>query len=181
MKFKLAGQRIHMVPLSLAELNSNYVSWLNDEEVCKYTHHGIEYFTHNDAIAFINSLNGNGSKKVWAIYVTDSSIHIGNISLQQIDSINKKAEIAMLIGGKTEWNKGYGTEAVRIIVEYGFGQLLLHRIYAGVRSDNMGMITVFEKCGFIREGILKDSVFKNGKFYDAVVYGIISKHGSVQK
>lgn len=174
MNYRQCGERIDLKPLSFDELRGNYVSWLNDQAVCAFSRHGGETYTVEKARAWIAALEGDATREVWAIYLAGGSLHIGNISLQQIDHINRNAEIAILLGEKSEWGKGYGTEAVAMMLQRGFGELRLHRIFSGVRVDNLAMRRVFEKTGFSQEGILRESVYKNGQFHDVAIYGIIS-------
>jgi RimJ/RimL family protein N-acetyltransferase len=165
------GNRIFLKRLSFDELEGNYVQWLNDKEVCKYNSHGGTLYTRDMAETFIRTLDNDQSREVYAVYLKDTSIHIGNISLQQIDFHNSKAELAYLFGEKAYWNNGYAQEAGEILLKRAFAVLGLHRVYFGTHVDNLGMRRLGEKLGFLMEGILKEAFFKNGKFYDITLYG----------
>ncbi len=155
------------------ELSSNYVSWLNDKEVCRYNSHDGGY-TQENAISFINSLKDDKSKEVYAIYYKADDIHVGNVSLQQINMQNRSAEMAFLLGEKTYWNKGIGYAAAKLLLQRAFDSLNLHRVYMGTSSLNIAMQKLAEKLGFEQEGCLKDAQYKNGKFNDIVLYGLIN-------
>jgi len=75
----------------------------------------------------------------------------------------------------SEQGKGYGTEAMRILVDFGFNQANLHRITAEARVDNAASIEIFKKIGFEVEGTLRDSFFRNGRYYDTIVMSILEK------
>lgn len=171
---RLNSERIYLEKLSTKALNGNYVSWLNDKEVCKYNRHGETEYTVEMAREFIKSLENDKSKEVYAVYLIENDMHIGNISLQSIDLKNKNVEIAYLFGEKQYWNKGYAKEASEILIKRAFNELNLHRIYFGTHVENIAMQRLGDKLGFIKEGLKKDAQFKNGKYNDMVIYAIIN-------
>lgn len=170
---RLDAERIYLKPLSMEELNGNYVAWLNDSEVCRYNSHGDEKYTRGMAVKYIKSLNGDTSKEVWAVYLKKKAVHIGNISLQRIDHKNSNAEIAYLFGEKEYWGQGYAAEASRALLKRAFKALKLHRIYFGTSVHNRAMQKLGKNLGFKNEGILKDAQLKNGKFNDVVLFGLL--------
>ncbi len=170
---KLETENLTLKPLSLEETEDNYPNWFNDPEVCKYNSHGEVVYTKEMAINFVNSIKDDSSKIVLAVYLKRKNIHIGNISLQKIDKKNKSAEIAYIFGEKEYWGKGLATEASQPLIDYAFKVLDLHRLYFGTHVDNIGMQKVGEKLGFKKEGVLKDAQYKNGKYNDVVIYGVI--------
>ena len=102
-------------------------------------------------------------------------MHIGNIALQRIDRRSKNAEFAILIGDKKFWGRGYGEEAARLILDYGFKFLGLERIGAGTFSTNLGMRKLAKKLGMRREGLRRRAFLKNGKFVDIMEFGLLKK------
>lgn len=168
-----SSERIYLRPLSFKELESNYVNWLNDQEVCKYNSHGDYEYTKEMAEKFIKSLENDDTKEVYAVYLKEKDIHIGNISLQNIDRKNNKAEIAYLFGEKAYWAQGFASEASRILIQRAFEDLKLHRLYFGTSEFNIPMQKLGEKLGFVLEGKFKDDQYKNGKYNDIYLYGLI--------
>lgn len=172
---KLYTDRIYLKKLSQEELNGNYINWLNDKEVCEFNSHGDTEYTKEMAIAFINSIQNDDTKEVYAVYLKENDLHIGNISLQQIDRKNNSAEIAYLFGEKAYWGKGYAREASELILKRAFEKLNLHRLYFGTHINNIRMQNLGKKLGFQKEGILKDAQLKNGKYNDIILYGRLKK------
>ena len=106
--------------------------------------------------------------------IEKDGIYVGNIGLHPDSDIYRmNAEIGYFIGERY-WGQGIASQAVKMMVLYGFEQLKLHRIEAGVFSHNIASTKVLENAGFSFEGKLKDAVFKNGKFYDELLYGIVN-------
>lgn len=176
---KLESKRIFLTQLSEKELSDNYVSWLNDKEVCKFNSHGEVKYTKEAAIDFIHTLKQDKSKEVYAVYLKENKMHIGNISLQNIDLKNNNAEVAYLFGEKKYWGQGYAFEASKLIIKRAFKDLNLHRIYFGTHIENIAMQKLGEKLGFKKEGLKKDAQFKYGKYNDIVIYAIINEQGKI--
>lgn len=172
---KLESERLFLKRLSMEELSGGYVSWLNDPEVCRYNSHGDEKYTRAMAEKFIRSSIVDRTRMVWAVYLKEKGIHIGNISLQRIDPKNRSAEIAYLFGEKAYWGKGYAKEASRILLALAFKDLKLHRVYFGTNINNLAMRKLGKNLGFQKEGILKDAQYKNGEFNDVVIYGVLAR------
>lgn len=100
--------------------------------------------------------------------------YVGNIGLHpDSDIYRKNAEIGYFIG-EAFWGQGIATQAIKMMVEYGFKELKIHRIQAGVFDYNGASRKVLEKAGFEYEGTAKDGVFKDGKFYDELKFGILN-------
>ena len=106
------------------------------------------------------------------IAVCNDNKAIGTIILSDIDQKNAigHLHIKMSPNGR---NKGYGTDAVNTMVRYAFEELRLNCIYANILSYNEASIGLFEKCGFHRDGVLRQRVFKQGKFVDLLAYSKI--------
>ena len=102
-------------------------------------------------------------------------MELGYAYLNDIDHKNRSATFAKLIGKKEVWGKGYGTEITLLMLYHGFYVLGLNRISARQLLDNKGSIRVNEKCGFKTEGILREAIFKNGRFQDLNLMAVIKK------
>lgn len=97
-------------------------------------------------------------------------LYVGNIGLhKETDVYRKSAEIGYFLG-EPYWNKGIMTKAVNLICEYGFGKLDIVRIHTGVYDYNIPSQRVLEKCGFCKEAVFKNAIYKNGKLCDEVRY-----------
>ena len=81
--------------------------------------------------------------------------------------------MGIVIGEKSEWSKGYGTDAIRTLLDLGFCEMNLHRIFLRVDSDNARGIRCYEKAGFQLEGTFRDAVFREGVYHDQHVMSIL--------
>jgi len=88
---------------------------------------------------------------------------IGTIGFNQIDSHNRSAEIGIMIGEKDFWNKGYGSDAMRVMITHGFDDIGLNRVYLHVFECNPRGIRCYEKIGFVKEGTQRQSFLEEWK------------------
>lgn len=147
---------------SLAQKANDRAIWLNMRD--EFPHP----FTIKDANAFIASAND----KVNAVHlaVANEQEAIGSISLLIHDDIRRYSGVLSYWIGKKYWRQGLATSAVTAMSNYAFEQLALARIYAKVFSTNIGSIRALEKSGFEREGYFRKGVYKESQFIDQVLY-----------
>jgi len=151
-----------------------FVKWFNDSEVRRYltTYEPMsrakeerwfeEYLTRrNDLILAIEVRQG------------DEWVHIGNVGLHRIDWKNRVATLGVVIGEREYWGRGYGTEAVRAMLRYAFGELGLNRVELETYEFNPRAIRCYEKAGFVREGVRRRALYREGKFHDVILMGIL--------
>jgi RimJ/RimL family protein N-acetyltransferase len=105
--------------------------------------------------------------------IEKNGVYVGNIGLHpNVDIYRKNAEVGYFIG-EPYWGQGIASQAVKMMVDYGFQVLKMHRIEAGVFDYNIASKKVLENAGFEFEGTAKQSVFKNGSFHDEFKYAIL--------
>ena len=121
-----------------------------------------------------------GRAAQFIIYEKDENVPVGSVFLRDIDYQNKKAEYGIFIGEDTARGKGMGTEAAKSIVQYGFTELKLHKIFLRVLADNKGAIKSYENAGFVQEAYLKDEVLLNGEYRDIVLMAVINPGRSAE-
>lgn len=118
--------------------------------------------------------NGKMSNSVeLRLRTLDDDTLIGFVALFNIEWNNQCAKLAIGIGDGAFRGKGYGTDALRIILRYGFCELNLHRIGLDVISYNKRAIRAYEKVGFQVEGVLREAVLRDGEKYDRVLMSIL--------
>ncbi len=98
---------------------------------------------------------------------------IGSLAFDSIDWRTRAAEFGIVIGDKSYWNQGYGTEAVRLLVGHGFHMLNLHRIYLHVYETNPRAIRAYQKVGFVEEGRERQAEFRGGRYIDVLRMSIL--------
>lgn len=170
----LEGSILNLRMLTLEDINGNYRFWLNDQEIVSHNSHGRFPMSPEQLADYVKSAHQSKTSLVMAVVDRETDRHIGNISLQNINWIDRNAEIAFLLGEKEFNGKGYMFEAGKILILHGFSQLNLHRIYCGTSSANIGMQRLAEKLGMKNEGIRKEAIYTNGSYHDIIEYGILN-------
>lgn len=173
MIYFLEDEVIGLRELKETDAEGNYSSWFNDKGVCEHNaHHRFPMYKY-EILDYIKSLPNDHSKIVLAVEEKSSAEHIGNISLQQIDLINRQCEIAFIFGEKNYWGKGYATRAAKILIDHAFKELNINRIYFGTADNNIGMQKVGEKLNFHKWGVRRKALFKNGAYHDIFEYDLL--------
>jgi len=163
-------------------VSTNYREWFERPEIVELTSHGILPKTMESFVKYIQRNDGS-SYIVYSICIEEErndgnglkfgKKHIGNIALQQINWINRSAELAIIIGEKDYHGKGIATFAVNCMLYHAFVKMGLHRVWSGTSEENKGMQRVFEKCGFDDEATFREAKWSNGKFVHIRGFGIL--------
>lgn len=172
----IKGKNIILRPIVIADA-PRFVRWLSDSEVNKFT--SRRKIPLRNELKWIRGLKKDKSEKVFAIDTKDR-IHIGSVGIY-LDKQDKGAKFGILIGDKHYWNKGLGTEATKLILDYGFKKLQVHRIQLAVYSYNKRAIAIYKKLGFRLEGINREGIFYHGKFYNEYHMGLLQREWLVRK
>ncbi len=115
------------------------------------------------------------NKKKLIIVDKANNTPIGMVGIMKIDHINKNCEVGVTIGDKDYWGKIHGKEALKLTMDYLFFQLNMQTIYITVLEENERSIHFFKKFGFVQNGLLKDMVYKDGK-YQSYVWMSVQKN-----
>lgn len=166
--------RVYLRALELDDYKKS-IKWRNDDSIWDIVS-GPKYFV-SEAYEkkWIEDAVFDRSKISLAICLKENNEHIGNTYLKDIDWINRSAHAPSLIGEKKYWSLGLGTEARILLLHFAFYERGFNRIWAHILEDNIGSQRMFEKCGFKIEGVLRQSVYKNGEFRDQVFMSVLRK------
>lgn len=168
---KIEGDHCYLSPLNIADAEK-YTEWLNDLEVTKHLIVSDRQINVQKEEEILNDMIKNGAQ-IFAIIDKEKDVLIGNCSLFKIDHPDRKAELGIFIGDKHYWDKGFGTEALRLLLDYGFNILNLHNIFLNVHSFNKRALKAYEKVGFKVIGRRRESFIMGGKKYDEIFMDIL--------
>lgn len=108
-----------------------------------------------------------------AVCLKENNRYIGNVYMTDINMTNRSCLSHVLIGDKEFWGQGYAREALMLAIDYMFKERNIHRIQANVLESNTASLRMHEKCGYKIEGILRDAVYKAGKYQNQYVLSIL--------
>jgi len=169
----LMGEKVYLRGLEIEDALGNYSKWLNNEEVCQYLEHHVYPYSLESAKEYIAALPSRKDTLMLAIIDKSNEMHIGNITLGAISNLHKSAEFTILIGEKQSHQKGYAKEASSLLIRHGFCSMNLNRIWCGTMDNNLGMQRLALSLGMKEEGLKREEVFKNGRYYDTLQYSIL--------
>lgn len=173
----IQGKNVTLKALSEDDVtNSGWYGWFNDTETTRFMQqHYFPNTLQKQLKHFQDAILGVSNKIQLGILPKGEKQIIGVISLDNIDFLNRKADIAIIIGEKKFLGKGLGTKAVTLLLGHAFGKLSLHKVGLGVLSKHTTAIRSYEKAGFVIEGILKDEILLDGQYHDVTRMGILAE------
>lgn len=169
------GERIYLREVRFSDVTSSYHAWMNDPEVTQYTESHFKKWSIKELKNYVRKIKNNPDYLFLAIISKNKDSHLGNIKIGPINRIHRFADIAIIIGEKSFWGKGFATEALKLVVSFAFNKLSLHKLTAGTFANNIGSIKAFSKAGFSIEGKRRQKYFYKGRYIDEVLLGVFRK------
>ncbi|MCA9954157.1 MAG: GNAT family N-acetyltransferase [Anaerolineales bacterium] len=174
----LTGERVILRPITVDDAKAMFAS-LSDAESMRLT--GTQQtFTFEQVQQHCQRISQADDRVDYAITRKEDGAYVGEVVLNGIDSLNRSAGFRIALASEKSFGQGYGTEATRLILDFGFRTLNLHRIDLEVYDFNPRAQHVYEKVGFVREGILRDALLWNGRYHNAILMSILEDEYAVQ-
>lgn len=174
-RLELPGSKVLLREFGEEHLQDDaYFSWLRDLKVVE-TINRVEYVMpiRFEAVeAYVRGLWDSPTDAFFAIVTRDSGSFVGTQRLAHIDWRSGTAELGVMIGDRSVWNRGLAKDAVSVACRYAFDNLGLRRLTAGTPEPNVAMRRCFERLGFREEGRLRRHVLFGGKAVDRVLFGL---------
>ncbi len=170
---KIEGNVIYLRGIREEDVNQNYYNWLNNPDV----NAGLakDYYSMEEIVEYVRNKSHSPHCYFFAIIDKESNNMIGTIKLDDYDEKAQHMELGIIIGSIDHRGKGYGKEACTLLINFGFYQLNLRKIWLAVHENNIVAIKLYAKLGFVIEGIQRKHVFKHGKYYDKYLMGIFNE------
>jgi RimJ/RimL family protein N-acetyltransferase len=168
----LRGGRVRLRAVEEGDLPL-LVRWMNDPEVRYWLHHSDRPDATVESVRGRFGLSGDGFANLVWIIETNEGRPVGHVGLLGADFDHKRAELAISIGEKDWWSRGCGTDAIRAVLHHAFEGMGLRRVDLHTDADNARGIRCYEKCGFVREGVMRERRLRYGKPLDMIMMGIL--------
>ena len=166
---KMTGRLCYLSPIDVNDFEK-FTEWLNDPEVTQNLTLYPQIISVEGEKKFLEKLS---NEHTYSIIDNDTNELIGNCGYANIDHINQTAEIGIFIGNKKYWSRGYGTEALGLLLDYGFRALNLHNVLLRVYSFNERARKCYEKIGFKTIGKIREALLRDGKRHDIILMDIL--------
>lgn len=170
----LIGKKCYLRPLQDSDLSEEYVQWLNDPLVTRYLGFGRFPVGKKELAGSVKRFRGSKSDVLLAIMDKKTDLHIGNVALNRIHWVHRNTDTGLVIGRKEFWGKGYASEAWKLVLDYAFNKLNLHKVIATVVAGHDASQAALEKLGFKVEGRCREEFFLDGKYHNYIRFGLLS-------
>ncbi len=164
----LVGEHVALGPYC-RDVLPTMVRWLNDFRVTRTLAIGQRPTTLEEEEDWYATATRSRDQVLFLIYERNSKRPIGSVGLHNIDMLHRTATFGILIGARDCWGRGYGTEATRLMLHYGFSALGLHNIWLHVYSNNPRAAKTYERAGFRVVGRRRECVRIGGELYDEIL------------
>lgn len=178
---RMSAERVSLREFRQEDI-SGIRSWVTDRDTTKFLGGGyLRPQTWEQSERYLSSLlEGDAGGVNLVIADKDTLRYLGQCSLMMIDYTARHAELAAVMCPKQQ-GQGLGAEGIFLMLGYAFEQMNLNRIHLKVRADNVRAVRCYEKCGFVREGVLRAHAFGDGKYHDVICMGILRSEWEERK
>jgi diamine N-acetyltransferase len=177
---RLRGEHVYLRPAERDDID-RFVRWFADADVTRHLALRAPFSRPMEERWFETMVEEQGKKAYhFVICLRADDRPIGTAGFHHVNQEDGHASFGISIGEKAEWSKGYGTDALRAICDFGFGQLRLERIELDVYAPNKRAQRSYEKAGFVREGTLRHAHFSDGEFKDIVRMALLRDEWAAQ-
>jgi len=162
----IRGELVYLRPAEREDIDL-FVRWFADAETTRHLSMRAPFSKAMEEKWFESMVEQQGKRQYhFVICLLADDRAIGTTGFHHVNQEDGNAAFGISIGEKAEWSKGYGTDALRAICDFGFGQLRLERIELDVYESNLRAQRSYEKAGFVTEGLLRHAQFADGAFQD---------------
>ena len=173
------GGTIYLRPLE-AEDAVRTAAWMNNPDVSR-TLAVWRPMTVADELAFLDRVGKSSTDLVLGISLTADDRLVGVTGFHRINDRDRSSVFGILIGQPTDWDKGYGSQATRLMIDLAFETMNLNRVMLDVYEFNERGIHAYEKLGFQREGVLRQHHYWGGRYWDTIVMSILRSEWDAAK
>jgi diamine N-acetyltransferase len=162
---------VALVPLTPADVPVLF-EWINDRQqvILNAPYKPVHAGQHQ---AWFDAIQERIDVVIFGIRLTEAGRLIGSCQLHNIHPVHRSAELQIRLGVVAERGHGYGTEATRLLLDFAFKDLNLQRVYLHVLTTNQIAIRMYQKVGFVREGVLRSAAHIDGRYLDLLMMGIL--------
>ncbi len=170
---KLEGEKVYLSPINQDDYET-YVKWLNNPKITQFLDVNDSLITLSNEKELLEKIASE--EFCFAIIKKEDDTLLGNVGVTKIDYKNGKAELGIFIGEEENLSKGYGSEAIKLIINFAFNEIRLHNIWLSVFSNNPRAIKAYTKSGFVECGRRHEAIYHNGEYLDLIYMEIINKN-----
>ena len=166
----LRGEKVWLRPVEPADLEATS---LEESDLAHYA--GFRRsFSRAEGERFLQKMASHPDENIqFTICLLGHNESVGGVGLREADRVNGSAEVSIFISKPSDWSKGLGTDAMRVMLDFAFGEMRLERVWLRVFDYNQRAARSYEKAGFVREVLLRHDRFHRGKHHNTDLMAIV--------
>jgi len=162
-------------PLAEADVD-HIMTWVNDPDVVgNLAAFGGEPFSRDDELAWIRRTIASSADVVFSVIDADTDRYLGQIGIHQIHARSRVGRLGVVIASRGDMGKGHGSDAIRAVLDLGFGPIGLHKLWVMMFAHNTRTRGICQRLGFLEEGVLREEYFHAGRWYDMVRLSLLAR------
>lgn len=170
----LSGPRVRLEPLTSRHFDGFWPMLADPDPEGSRLTGSHQRFTEEEIRQWLATRQDHHDRADWAIVRVEDDMVLGEAVLNELDVHNASVNFRISLAGPHVFGRGYGTEATQMVVDYALDVARLHRIHLEVYDFNPRAQRVYQKCGFVREGVHRDALHWDGRWHDAISMAILA-------
>jgi RimJ/RimL family protein N-acetyltransferase len=166
---------IHLRPLCEEDVD-NIMTWVNEPAVVgNFAAFAAAPLSRQDELAWVRRTMAATNERVWSVLADEDQRYIGQVGIHQIHSHSKVGRLGVVIAATREMGRGYGSAAIGGALDCAFGELGLHKVWLMVFRHNTRSRGIYQRIGFVEEGVLREEYFHDGAWHDIVRMSVLAR------
>jgi RimJ/RimL family protein N-acetyltransferase len=165
---------IHLRPLCEEDVD-NIMTWVNDPAVVgNFAAFAGAPIARQDELAWVRRTVAATNERVWSVFADDDGRYLGQVGLHQMHGHSKVGRLGVVIAARWEMGRGHGSAAIGRALDCAFGELGLHKVWLMVFRHNTRSRGIYQRIGFVEEGVLREEYFHEGGWHDMVRMSVLA-------
>lgn len=168
---------VRLRPLTVADVD-HMMTWVNDPAIIgNFAAFSGRGFTRDEELAYIERVIRSEADRVFVVERAADGAYLGNVGIHQIHWPSRVGRLAVIIAARAEMGKGYGTAAIRAILDWAFARPApaLHKVWLMCFRENVRAQGIYRRAGFVDEGVLREEYFHDGGWHDMVRMSVLDR------
>jgi RimJ/RimL family protein N-acetyltransferase len=166
---------IRLRPLCEEDVD-NIMSWVNDPAVIgNFAAFSGAPMSRQQELEWVRRTIASTSERVWSVFAEAGGRYLGQVGLHQMHSQSRVGRLGIIIASRQEMGRGYGTAAIHRALDCAFSQLALHKVWLMVFRHNQRSRDIYQRIGFVEEGVLREEYFHEGRWHDMVRMSVLAR------
>jgi RimJ/RimL family protein N-acetyltransferase len=165
---------IQLRPLCEEDVD-NIMTWVNEPAVVgNFAAFAGAPISREEELAWVRRTVGARNEKVWSVFAEDGGRYLGQVGIHQMHAHSKVGRLGVVIAARGEMGRGHGSAAIRKALDCAFGELALHKVWLMVFRHNTRSRGIYQRIGFVEEGVLREEYFHEGAWHDMVRMSVLA-------